>query len=111
MDLATYLSTAIAICGLAIGAMYMIVSLQGKRFDDISGRFDDINGRFDDINGRFDDVGRRFDDVNLCFDDVNRRFDGVDRRMDRLEAQNESIIGAVSDLGHRVTRLETRDAT
>ncbi len=43
-------------------------------------------------------LGRRFDD----------RFDQVDRRLARLETQNDSIIGAVSDLGQRVTRLEAR---
>lgn len=43
-------------------------------------------------------LGRRFDD----------RFDEVDRRLARVESQNDSIIGAVSDLGQRVTRLEAR---
>lgn len=90
VDLAAYLSTVVAVCGLAVGAMYLIVNLLGKRFDDVNKRFDDVNNRFDH---------------------VHRRFDAVDHRLDRLETQNDSIIGAVSDLGQRVTRLEMRNAT
>ena len=41
-------------------------------------------------------LGRRLDDVR----------DDLGSRMDRLERQNEQIIGAVSDLGQRVTRLK-----
>jgi len=82
MDLAAYLGTVVAVCGLAVGAMYMIVSLLGKHFDDINNRFDD----------------------------VSRRLDGMDHRLDRLETQNDSILGAVADLGQRVTRLEARGA-
>ncbi len=68
MDLAAYLGTVGGLVTLAIGAMYVIVSLLGRRLDDVRA-----------------DLGSR---------------------MDRLERQNQQIMGAVTDLGQRVTRLE-----
>lgn len=68
VDLAAYLGTVGGLVMLAVGAMYLIVSLLGRRLDDVR-----------------TDLGSR---------------------MDRLERQNEQIIGAVTDLGQRVTRLE-----
>lgn len=68
MDLVADLGTVGGLVTLAIGAMYVIVSLLGRRLDDVR-----------------DDLGSR---------------------MDQLERQNEQIIGAVTDLGQRVTRLE-----
>ncbi len=82
MDLAAYLGTVGGLVTLAIGAMYVIVSLLGRRLDDFGHRLDDFGHRLDDVR---DDLGGR---------------------MDRLERQNEQIIGAVTDLGQRVTRLE-----
>ncbi|MGH3383978.1 MAG: hypothetical protein ACRDO1_05330 [Nocardioidaceae bacterium] len=117
MDLVAYLGTVTAICGLAIGAMYVIVGLLGKRFDDVQLRFDDVNNRFDDmqhrIDDRFNDVDRRFDDmqhrIDDRFNDVDRRFDEVDHRFGRLETLNDTILAAVTDLGQRVTVIEQHD--
>ncbi len=99
MDLVAYLGTVTAICGLAIGAMYVIVGLLGKRFDDVQLRFDDVNNRFDDMQHRIDDR----------FNDVDRRFDEVDHRFGRLETLNDTILAAVTDLGQRVTVIEQHD--
>ena len=43
VDVVAYLGTVVAICGLAIGAMYVIVGLLGKRIDDLRV---DIDARF-----------------------------------------------------------------
>ncbi len=75
MDLVAYLGTVGGLVTLAVGAMYLIVSLLGRQLDDFGYRLNDVR----------DDLGSR---------------------MDRLERQNEQIIGAVTDLGQRVTRLE-----
>ncbi len=68
VHLAAYLGTVGGLVTLAIGAMYVIVRLLGRRLEDVRA-----------------DLGSR---------------------MDRLERQNEQIIGPVTDLGQRVTRLE-----
>ena len=102
----------------------------GHRFDAVDQRFNAVDQRFDAVDQRFDDVTRRFADalvglearfearfeaMGYRFDAVDARFDGVDvrletlqRRVGRLETQNETIIGAVTDLGERVTGLERR---
>jgi hypothetical protein len=38
---------------------------------------------------------------------LGRRIDDLGTRMERLETQNHAILGAVSDLGQRVARLES----
>ena len=48
-------------------------------------------------------LGRRIDDVTERINDMAGTLGG---RMDRLAAQNDAILGAVSDLGQRVARLE-----
>ena len=48
-------------------------------------------------------LGRRIDDVTERINDMAGTLGG---RMDRLGAQNDAILGAVSDLGQRVARLE-----
>lgn len=78
MDLAAYLGTVGGMVTLAISGMYVIVMLLGRRLDDFGDRLNDVGHRMDDLGGR----------------------------MDRLARQNEQIIGAVTDLGQRVTRLE-----
>ncbi|MBA2388900.1 MAG: hypothetical protein H0V67_01480 [Geodermatophilaceae bacterium] len=135
MGTAPYISTVVSICLLALGAIYMIMGHLGRRIDDVNKRFD---SRFDDMNrhfdGRFDAVDSRFDDVNKHFDsrldsingrlddlrtdmdarftgfraEVGARFSGVENRLGRLETQGDTIIGAVTDLGERATRLEAR---
>ncbi len=102
----------------------------GHRFDAVDQRFNAVDQRFNAVDQRFDDVTRRFADalvglearfearfeaMGYRFDAVDARFDGVDvrletlqRRVGRLETQNETIIGAVTDLGERVTGLERR---
>lgn len=52
---------------------------------------------------RFDGVDQRFDDLRA---DMNTRFDAGDNRLGRLETRVDTLIGTVSDLGQRVTRLE-----
>ncbi|MPZ94461.1 MAG: hypothetical protein GEU96_05955 [Propionibacteriales bacterium] len=106
MDLVAYLGTVTAICGLAVGAMYVIVGLLGKRFDDVNSRFDDVQLRFDDMQHRIDD---RFNDVGRRFNDVGRRFDDMDRRFGRIETQHDTILAAVTNLGQRVTVIEQHD--
>lgn len=116
MDTVPYISTVVSICLLALGAIYAVTGQLGRRIDALTGamnaRFDDVNLRFDDVNLRFNDVNQRFNDVNHRFDDLRAeldiRFSAVDGRLTRLESQGETIIGAVSDLGTRVTRLEAR---
>lgn len=66
MELAAYLATVTALTTLAVGAMYVIVGLLGRRMDDLGAR------------------------------------------MSRLEAQYDSILGAIGDLGQRVAKLEVR---
>ena len=48
-------------------------------------------------------LGRRIDVVTERINDMGGT---LGRRFDRLEAQNDAILGAVSDLGQRVARLE-----
>ncbi len=107
VEVVPYLGTVVSPCALAIGAMYVIVGQLGHRIDVLAGtvnsRFADVNQRFDDVNRRFDGVDQRFDDLRA---DMNTRFDAVDNRLGRLETRVDTLIGTVSDLGQRVTRLE-----
>lgn len=50
-------------------------------------------------------LGRRIDDLA---GQLGQRIDDLSARMDRVEVQNDAILGAVSDLGQRVARLEAR---
>ena len=86
MDLAAYLGSVAGTTTVAVAAIVAVVRT---------------------FAGRFDEIGRRFDDVNSRFDDVNRRFDELAGRMDRMERQHETVTGAVTDLGQRVTAVET----
>jgi len=88
---AAYISTVVSICVLAIGAMYAIVGQLGRRIDDLR---TDMETWFAGLRAELD-----------------ARFTGVERRLGRLETQSDTIIGAVSDLGERVTRLEARTAS
>lgn len=134
VDTLPFVSTVVSICVLALGLMTLVVTQVGHRIDglerSLGHRFDAVDERFDAVDQRFDDVTRRFADalvglearfqarfeaMGYRFDAVDARFDGVDvrletlqRRVDRLETQNETIIGAVTDLGERITGLERR---
>lgn len=99
MGTVAYLGTVVAICGLALGAIYVIVNLLGRRIDDLRS---DMNTRFDGVRV---DMDQRFDDAERL---TSERFTAMDGRLSRLETQNDTIIDAVSDLGLRVTRLEAR---
>ena len=87
-----------------------------QRFDAVDQRFDDVTRRFADalvglearFEARFEAMGYRFDAVDARFDGVDVRLETLQRRVGRLETQNETIIGAVTDLGERVTGLERR---
>jgi len=113
---AAYISTVVSICALSLGAMYAVVGQLGHRIDALAGT---MNSRFDDVDQRFDGVDRRIDDLRTDMDarftgfraEVGARFSGVEGRLGRLETQGDTIIGAVSDLGERVTRLEARTAS
>ncbi|MGH8773740.1 MAG: hypothetical protein ACRDWI_00705 [Jiangellaceae bacterium] len=113
MDVVSYLGTVVAICALAIGAMYVIVGLLGTRIDDLRV---DMNGRFDglrqEMDARFDglrqEMDARFDTVDARFGASDDRFSGIEGRLTRLETQNDSIIDAVADLGRRVARIEEK---
>ena len=123
MGTAPYISTVISICLLALGANYALTGQLGRRIDALAAtmnvRFDDVNVRFDGVNSRFDSVDRRVDDLRMDMDarftgfrvEVDARLAGVEGRLGRLETQGDLIIGAVSDLGERVTRLEARTAS
>ncbi len=102
MDVVSYLGTVVAICALAIGAMYVIVGLLGTRIDDLRV---DMNGRFDGLRQEMD---ARFDTVDARFGASDDRFSGIEGRLTRLETQNDSIIDAVADLGRRVARIEEK---
>jgi hypothetical protein len=81
MELAAYLGTVAGMCTLGIGAMYAVAGTIGRRIDDLRG---DIDTRFGQIDSR------------------------VESRFSRVDGQLDAIIGAVTDLGQRVTRLESR---
>lgn len=51
-----YLGTVLSIAALAIGAMYMIVNVLGKRVDDVTARLGRLESQNDAILG---DLGRR----------------------------------------------------
>ena len=78
---------------LAVAGMVVAVGMLGRRIDDVTARIDDVAGT----------LGARVDDMAGT---LGARMDRLDGRMDRLEAQNDAILGAVSDLGQRLARLE-----
>ena len=94
MELAAYLGTVSATVTLALGSMWVVTSVLGRRIDDLGSS-----------------LGRRIDDLGSS---LNSRIDDVatslGSRLDRLEGQNDAIPGAVSDLGQRVAQLEARDS-
>ena len=98
MGLAAYLGSVASIAAVALGAMYFVVLLLGKRFDDVNQRFDDLNQRLGDLRG----------DMNRRFDEVDGRFDRVETRLDRVETRLDTLHDAVAHLGGRVSVLEHR---
>lgn len=51
VDLAAYLGTVAGLCGLSVGAMYVIVGLLGRRIDDVGVRVAHIEAQNDTILG------------------------------------------------------------
>ena len=82
MELAAYLSTVTATVTLALGSMWVVATVLGRRIDDVS----------TSLGARIDDMGT-----------------SLGARIERLETQNDAILGAVGDLGQRVAHLEARD--
>jgi hypothetical protein len=70
MELAAYLGTVTATVTLALGSMWVVATVLGRRIDDMGA--------------------------------------SLGARIARVESQNDAILGAVTDLGHRVARLEAR---
>lgn len=54
-----YLGTVLSIAALAIGAMYMIVNVLGKRVDDVTARLGRLENQNDAIIGAIGDLGQR----------------------------------------------------
>lgn len=81
MELAAYLGTVTATVTLALGSMWVVTSVLGRRIDDMGTA-----------------LGARIDDMGTA----------LGARMDRLESQSDAIVGAVGDLGQRVSHLEAR---
>lgn len=77
MDLLAFLGTVVAICALAIGAMYVIVGLLGKRIDDLR---TNIDSRFGGMDARMARLERQNDSI---IDAVA----GLGDRVSRVEAQ------------------------
>ena len=75
MDVVAYLGTVVAICGLAVGAMYVIVGLLGKRIDDLRA----------DMGGRFDQVDRRCARLEAQNDSIIDAVATLGQRVARLE--------------------------
>jgi hypothetical protein len=92
MELAAYLGTVTATVTLALGSMWVVASVLGRRIDDLgsaqSARMEDMGTS---LSARIDDLGST-----------------LGARIDRLESQNDAILGAVGDLGQRVAHLEAR---
>ncbi len=105
MDLAAYLGWLTSITAVALGAIYFVVSLLGKRFDDVNLRFGELRS---DMNRRFDEVDSRFDRVDTRLDRVDTRLDRVETRLDRVETRLDTLHDAVANIGGRVTVLEHR---
>jgi hypothetical protein len=107
MDVIAYLGTVVAICGLAIGAMYVIVGLLGKRIDELR---TDMDARFDALtsanDARLGGLEAQFAGIDSRFARIDSRFSGIESRLARLGSQNDSIIEAVAALGQRVAQLE-----
>ncbi len=88
MELSAYLGTVTATVTLALGSMWVVVSVLGRRIDDLASS-----------------LGARLDAGNAS---LGQRIDDVASRVGRLETQNDAIIGAVGDLGQRFAQLESR---
>ena len=93
MELAAYLSTVTATVTLALGSMWVVATVLGRRIDDVS---TSVGARIDDMGTS---LGARIDDLGTS----------LGARIERLESQNDAILGAVGDLGQRVARLEAWD--
>jgi len=83
MELTAYLGTVTAMVVLATSSMWAMVSVLGRRIDDQGAA-----------------VGARIDAMGAA----------LGARITRLESQNDAILGAVADLGHRVAHLEARES-
>ncbi len=81
MELTAYLGTVTAMVTLALGSMWVVAAVLGRRVDDLGAS----------LGSRIDDVGA-----------------SLGSRIDRLESQNDAILGAVGDLGQRVAHLVAR---
>jgi len=62
-----------------------------------SGRFDATNSRIDALGARLDD---RIDATNARIDDLST---GLNTRIDGTNARLDAVMGAVQDLGRRLT--------
>ena len=81
VELTAYLGTLTAMVTLALGSMWVVAAVLGRRIDDMGAS-----------------LGSRIDDMGAA----------LGSRMDRLESQNDAIMGAVGDLGQRVAQLGAR---
>jgi len=114
MELAAYLGTVTATVTLALGSMWVVASVLGRRIDDLgsaqSARMEDMGTS---LSARMEDMGTslsaRMEDMGTS---LSARIDELGStlgaRIDRLESQNDAILGAVGDLGQRVAHLEAR---
>ena len=83
VELAAYLGTVTATVTMALGFMWVVATVLGRRIED---------------QGKA--LGARIGDLATT----------LGNRLGRLEAQNDAIIGAVGDLGQRVAQLEARES-
>ena len=81
VELTAYLGTVTAMVTLALGSMWVVAAVLGRRIDDVGAS----------LGSRIDDMGA-----------------SLGSRIARLESQNDAILGAVGDLGRRVAQLEAR---
>ncbi len=60
VELAAYLGTVTAVTTLALGAMWVVASVLGRRIDDMGGRIDDLgsvlSARMDRLEGQNDAI-------------------------------------------------------
>ena len=94
VELAAYLGTVTATVTMALGSMWMVATVLGRRIDD-QGKA--LGARIDDQG---QGLGARIDHLATT----------LGTRLSRLESQNDAIIGAVGDLGQRVAHLEAMES-
>jgi len=90
VELAAYLGTVVAVVALALGSGWAVLTVVGRRIDDLGAS-----------------LGSRIDDMGAS---LGSRIDDLSSRVGRLETQNDAILGAVGDLGRRVAQLESRSS-